>query len=942
MSEEVTQKSLIICSPYEEPDAHWVYGDETKRRQEGRRPAGYLRWDAQGGALVRLDAVNRIRERVAEWRSAGYPGATSVTRDLLEHWRDREARDAPLFFCQLEAAETLIWLTEAPETSRAGIDIESDGGAFRRRCAKMATGTGKTVVMAMVIAWHILNKVGGPADARFSSNVFVVAPGLTVKSRLSVLQPSAPGNYYEEFGLVPKGAMERLRRGRVLVRNWHAMGRESERQVQRRRSVDKRGRKSDEAHTREVLGEMASARNILVINDEAHHAWRVPPGAADAYKGEEKASADEATVWVDGLDCLHKTRGILACYDFSATPFAAGRQAAPEDSLFKWIVSDFGLADAIESGLVKTPRVVVRDDAPPDARTYKSRLHHIYNDPDVRSDLASRAPESQPLPDLVRRAYQLLGQDWRETHRAWGSGERPAAAPPVMITVCNRTETAARVKYAFDHGNIDLPELAGAERILHVDSKVLKEVEERDEPVALASGAASGEEGGEDAGDGEDDGGGEEGAAPRPRLTKQQSAELLRRKVDTVGKEGEPGAPIRNVISVNMLSEGWDARTVTHIMGLRPFTSQLLCEQVVGRGLRRTSYDASEETGLFAPEYVNVFGVPFEFLPHEDDDGVSPQPDRKPDPVRVDPNKAAYEITWPNVERVERVMRPRLTLDLANAEPLELDAANEPTIAQVAPVVDGQADWSMVSAIDLQRLAAEKRLQTLLFEAAKGVFEQMKEKWRGNQGSLMAQLVRLAERFAASDRIRVFPAVFDADPAKRKLFISLEMSKVVQHLAHVVTYENTEARELILDRERPTRSTADMPAWSTRRPVVPAARSHINVCVLDSAWEAADAYAIDASPNVAAWVRNERVGFEIPYVHRGVVRSYRPDFLLRLVGGETLIVETKGRQDDETDAKHRAMREWADAVSEDGRFGKWRFDVADRPGAILDILAASP
>ena len=932
MSAEDTQnapegRGLVICSPYEEPGAYYVYADGGKERREGRRPAGYLRWDAQGeSAVVTLDAVNRIRERAAEWRREGYPGATSVTRDLLEHWRDPEARDERLFFCQAEAAETLIWLTEAPETSRAGIDIEGDGGAFRRYCAKMATGTGKTVVMAMVIAWHILNKVGAENDARFSKNVFVVAPGLTVKSRLSVLQPSAPDNYYEQFGLVPSGAMERLRKGRVLVRNWHAMGRESEQQVRRRRSVDKRGRKSDEAHTREVLGEMASARNILVINDEAHHAYRVPPGDAGAYKGEDKASADEATVWVDGLDCLHRMRGILACYDFSATPFAAGRQVAPEDSLFNWIVSDFGLADAIESGLVKTPRVVVSDDALPDASTYKSRLYHIYNDPQVKSDLARAAGESEPLPDLVRNAYYLLGHNWRETHRAWEAGEPPALTPPVMITVCNRTETAARVKHAFDHGSVDLPELAGPERILHVDSKALKEVEERDEPVALASG-----------GDEEED---EEDGGARPRLTKQQSAELLRRKVDTVGKAGEPGAPVRNVISVNMLSEGWDARTVTHIMGLRPFTSQLLCEQVVGRGLRRASYEIKEGKRTFDPEYVNVFGVPFQFLPHEDDDGAAPPAPLKTT-VRVDPDKAAYEITWPNVERIERALRPQLTLDLERAEMLEL-TVDAPTIAKLAPVVDGQPDMSQISLIDLQKAAAETRLQTMLFEAAKGALQQMQGMWRGNQGSLMAQLVRLAERFAASDRIRVFPDVFNDDPDKRKLVIHLEMSKVVQHLAQIVRFENTESTELILDRERKTRSTAEMPSWATGRPVFPSSRSHINVCALDSAWEAADAQSLDESPQVAAWVRNERVGFEIPYLYQGVVRSYRPDFLARLVSGETLIVETKGQQDDVTDAKHAAMREWVAAVNEDGRFGRWRFEVADRPRAILDILAAPP
>ena len=378
------------------------------------------------GHFVEIPLVNLIRPRVRAWREAGYPGVTGITKRLLEHWTNPEEFDnRRLFFCQLEAAETLIWLAEAPAADKVGVEPQSDGGPFQRLCAKMATGSGKTVVMAMVIAWHILNKVTYPQDARFARNVLIIAPGLTVKSRLAVLEPSNSENYYEAFSIVPSSLLDKLRQGRVVVRNWHALNWETEEKIAGKRSVDKRGAKSDEAYVREVLGDLASAKNILVINDEAHHAWRVP--AESKIKGIAKDEIEEATKWVGGLDRINKARGILTCYDFSATPFAPSGKRSSEEALFDWIVSDFGLNDAIESGLVKTPRVVIRDDAVPDARTYKSRLYHIYNDAEVKDDLNSGPSLRSPLPDLVMNGYYLLGYDWRETARiGTTSDSRPA------------------------------------------------------------------------------------------------------------------------------------------------------------------------------------------------------------------------------------------------------------------------------------------------------------------------------------------------------------------------------------------------------------------------------------------------------------------------------------------------------------------------------------
>ena len=691
---------LIINSPYDEPTRHWRYERETRTFDlvEGRRPAGYVVASESSkafddpGIFVEIPLVNQIRPRVKAWREAGYPGTTGITTRLLEHWGNPEEFDSRrFFFCQLEAVETLVWLLEAPASERVGIKIPGDG-TFARRCCKMATGAGKTIVMAMVIAWHILNKVANPQDARFSKNVLVIAPGLTVKKRLGVLNLTADGNYYEAFNIVPSALLDKLHQGKVLVRNWHALAWDSEEQLKKRKSVDRRGVKSDEAYTREVLGEMANARNLLIINDEAHHAWRVNWEAEGKYLRQRdlKDSAEQATVWIGGLDLLNRSRGILKCYDFSATPFTPSGKKSSEEALFSWIVSDFGLNDAIESGLVKTPRVVVRDDAVPDAKTYKSRLYHIYNDPEVKDDLNRKANPEEPLPDLVLNAYYLLGYDWHEAWKAWKAAGMPT--PPVMITVCNRTETAARVKHAFDTRRIYIDELCDPERILHIDTKVLKEAESREE-VDSGEWAVNSEN--------EDDT--EPVITIHKPLTTAQRAELLRQIVDTVGKVGQPGEQIQNVISVGMLSEGWDAKTVTHIMGLRAFTSQLLCEQVVGRGLRRTSYEVNSETGLFEPEYVNIFGIPFTFLPHESGEDGPPLPPMPKTAVEPDPAKVEFEIRWPNVVRIERVFQPALTLDWSKARRLELDASQMAQEAELAPILEGKPDVTKLDRIELER-----------------------------------------------------------------------------------------------------------------------------------------------------------------------------------------------------------------------------------------------
>ena len=474
---------LIINSPYEEPKEYWQYNAATRlfNREQGRRHAGYLiasersRSYDDPGEFRSIGLVNKIRPRVKQWRETGYPGATGVTKRLLDHWYNPdERRDRRFFFCQLESIETIIWLTEAPEADKTGIisEIRGDGGPFQRLCSKMATGSGKTIVMAMLIAWQVLNKAAYPQDSRFSKNIFVVAPGLTVRSRLGVLVPSAENNYYDEFNIVPSSDRERLRLGKVFVRNWQSLAWESAERLEKKKSVDKRGPKSDEAYVREVLEDMAGSSNIIVINDEAHHAWRIVPGEKLAVSKEE---TEEATIWISGLDRIHRARGILTCYDFSATPFVPSGKKSTEEALYGWIVSDFGLNDAIESGLVKTPRIVVRDDTVPDTETFMSKLYHIYQH--VKDDVNRKAEETEPLHELIINAYDLLGADWLKWKHKWEESNYPV--PPVMISVVNRTETAARIEYSFAHKKIHVDELCDPQKMLHIDSKVLDMAEAR-------------------------------------------------------------------------------------------------------------------------------------------------------------------------------------------------------------------------------------------------------------------------------------------------------------------------------------------------------------------------------------------------------------------------------------------------------------------------------
>ena len=711
----------------------------------------------------------------------------------------------------------------------------------------------------------------------------------------------------------------------LMIDNWHSLMPLKE----AKRSVVKKGRESDQAFARRVLGRLATFTDIVVINDEAHHAYRKPPEVKISKKAAEEQGIDldEATRWIEGLDRIHKTRRIQRCFDLSATPFAPTGKTSTETALFDWIVSDFGLNDAIEAGLVKTPRVVVRDDALPDARTLRSRLYHIYRDPSVSEDLNRKAQAHEALPKLVQHAYTLLGADWCATERQWR--EVGHHSPPVMLTVCNRTETAARVEAHFSQGDAHCPELHAPTRTLRVDSKVLEKAE-----IGEAAASDKNYKARLDA---------IVEAADLPetrkaRLKDMKQEELLRAIVDNVGKRGGAGQGLQNVISVAMLSEGWDAKNVTHIMGLRAFTSQLLCEQVIGRGLRRVSYDMDDDNPhLFKAEYVNVFGVPLSISQDAGEGGEAPPPPKPSTQIEVMPERGGLEIKWPNVVRVETVVRPTLTVEWGGGGVLRLDPAATPISADLAPALGGAADMSKVTSIDLEALPEGFRLQRLTFLAARKGFAELRHNFKGNEEYLILQLITLVERFLASGRLDI-PSLFHQDALRKRILIALNIDLVVQHLLRRVKEQNVTRLVPVYDEENPIGSTAQMRTWYTTRPNCPATRSHISHVVGDSAWEQYAANIFETHEGVHAYAKNDHLGFQVHYLWGGSRRRFIPDFIVRLANGKTLALEIKGQDSPQNQAKRDALDEWVKAVNAAGGFGIWAADVAFEPARIRDII----
>jgi type III restriction enzyme len=431
------------------------------------------------------------------------------------------------------------------------------------------------------------------------------------------------------------------------------------------------------------------------------------------------------------------------------------------------------------------------------------------------------------------------------------------------------------------------------------------------------------------------------------KISKKDAAAILRDTVDTVGQRGKRGEQVRNVISVGMLTEGWDAKTVTHILGLRAFSSQLLCEQVVGRGLRRTSYDLDEGSDMFTAEYVNIFGIPFSFLPHESDENGAPKPPKPKTQIEPLTENSEYEISFPNIVRIDRVFKPTLSVDIDKISTLEIDAAYCPLRADLAPIVDGKTDLTKCTDIDLEKLEQNLRMQSIIFEVAGQVYEQMQGScvWqeKATKFALLGQIIHLVEKYVASGVIEINPPLFNLDPLRRRIVMMMSMTKIVQHLWSYIKLKQTESVVPVFDQNKKVRSTADMPTWFTSKPCFITKHSHISHCVIDSTWEASEQYRLEKNSDVSAWVKNDHLGFEVIYIYRGVVHKYVPDFLIKLRNGKTLVLETKGQRNQQVDEKRKALEEWTEAVNGLGDYGIWcsdiSYNVADVDGIIAKHMA---
>ena len=958
----------ILCSPYVEPHEHWVYNTENgaATRQPGRRPASYwfktLRTNKKTTLTLPgmaeeeredLPSVNALRDDVRRWRASGYEGATNITKELLRHWTNPD-RPRRLFFCQVEAVETMIFLNEIRGLNRDGsrrkprfnpsftddqfvelIDRPNEPGfsPLTRYGCKMATGSGKTVVMSMLIAWAFCNRGQVASDDRFPRAALVCCPNLTVKERLQVLRPEEPGNYYAAFDLVPSRLRALLGAGKVLVTNWHAFAPESEHsEGGKNYPVVNKGEESPEAFARRVLGDLYDRAPLMVLNDEAHHAYRPAPVIAGGLSAEEKAEREEATVWVTGLDKINAACGVRFCADLSATPFYLQGSGYTEGSPLPWLVSDFGLVDAIESGIVKIPRLPVASTGGGPEPKYYRLWENITKDLPAGDRLPGKA--KKPKPEVVWRHSQdaliTLASQWKERFQyIQDASDQKDKAPPVLILVCDNTDIA-RLFFEKISGERQEEDANGKMQTVYNDGALFSEFTNREgfRPTLRIDNKMLAQAESDD-----------------PNASRQDAAQQLRRVISTVGKAGEPGEHVRCVVSVAMLTEGWDANNVTHIFGLRAFGSQLLCEQVVGRGLRRMDYTPDPETGLLTEEYVDVYGIPFTLIPFKGRETGTKSPEDKPkNHVTVAPGREAYEIRFPVVEGYAYAMRrDRIKANIAGMQRFEIDANLNPTAIFVKPSVgyyDGPLSISgpgPAEVHDRTEFYETTHLQAIEFAIARQVLESLltsseKQMQHRSRQQLFPQVLRFVKEFVATK------VDFNGQD-KRELWLDTYKQLITERLCTAIEPAGENGLPPIvpiLNRYQPFGSSADV-NFTTTRPCQSTLFSQLNQVVLDSpVWESSAAYtlelmALKKNPLIECYVRNDQMGFLIPYQYQGLSHFYEPDYLVRLKDGRMLIVEVKGQEPDQAQAKHDAANQWVRAVNYCDKMGCWRFHVCRNP-----------
>ena len=996
---QVVIENPILNSPFAEPTRHWKFSDEgiTNEIVNSRRVSSYFVPIAppkkRGGQkqlsfetewtkdrIEENDFINRVRASVGTWRRDGCPGVTKTTARLLQYWRNPE-RENKLFFCQVEAMETAVYLMEVAGRrgdawieNRLRDENEAANPGLYRIALKMATGSGKTVVMAMLIAWHTLNKLANPQDARFSDAFLVVTPGITIRDRLRVLLPNDPGNYYHQRDLLPADMMEELQKAKIIVTNFHAFLRHEKiaagkltREILASGDSEAFTETPDEM-VRRVCRELGSKKNIIVINDEAHHCYRPKPrDKQDKLTREDRVEAEKrekaARVWISGLEAVKRKIGIKAIYDLSATPFflrGSGYSKVTPDGkrvseglLFPWVVSDFSLIDAIECGIVKIPRVPVADDSMTGEQpTYRDIWVRI-RDHLPKKGRGTEAVGGEPrLPKELEGALLSLYGNYEKCHRQWEQNPETKArglTPPVFIVVCNNTNVS---KIVFDY-------IAGWEKTLSDKSTVLvpgrlalfSNVRDKawsSNPTTvlidseqLESGEAMSAEFKKFAAPEI----GEFKAEYRIRFPgrdpeKLTDEDLLREVMNTVGKPGKLGESVKCVVSVSMLTEGWDANTVTHILGVRAFGTQLLCEQVVGRGLRRMVYEPGPK-GFFTPEYAEVYGVPFSFIPCSGSTtAIKPGP--TPTHVRALEERIACEIAFPRVigyryELPAETLKARFTEDSA----LCLSTATDgPTKTEVKPIV-GKTEFHTLE--DLKKL----RMQQVAFEIAKVALEtKFCDREKNLKPWLFPQLVAITKRWLDE-------CVTCKDNAFPQMLLLAEHKHNAADRIHrsVVAAESGEKLLLPILQSYNTVGSTRYVDFDTTRPTYATDKRfcHVSHVVGDTKdWEQKMAQVLEQLGEegvVLSYVKNDHLGFMIPYTLNSEEHNYIPDFIARIDDRRgkddalNLIIEVTGEKDTDKEVKAATARTlWVPAVNNCAEFGRWAFIEIRDPWNAMDAI----
>ena len=976
----------ILNSPYEYPSTHWeldASGQPTNRIIPERRKVAFITpipkpkkrrgvqreivFDAAAQALETeaqqydLTAlISGVRERVDRWRKLADPNFWRVTPEtarLLRHWRSHRFGDIRPFFCQVEAVETAIWLTEvAPTLGKEGrkfldqIDAASDQAnpGLARLALKLATGAGKTTVMAMIIAWQTINAVRRPGSKRFTRGFLVVTPGVTIRDRLRVLQPNDPDSYYASRELVPGDMLRDLERAKIVITNYHAFLRRETLPLSKGGRALLQG-PGPELRTKETEGQMLQRvmpglmgmKRILALNDEAHHCYREKPAGEEEegpLKGDDRKEAERnleaARVWISGLETVQRKLGLQRVIDLSATPFFLRGSGYAEGTLFPWTASDFSLMDAIESGIVKLPRVPVADNIPGgDMPKFRNLWEHIRPKMPKRGRGKAGGLDPLSLPVELQTALEALYGHYEKTFEAWR--QAGIEVPPCFIVVCNNTSTSKLVHdfiAGFSRENED-----GSTRLVNGRLPLFRNFDEHGNPLArphtllidseqLDSGEALDKNFRSAAGD-------EIERFRRERIQRtgdRKEAEhlsdqdLLREVMNTVGKPDTLGGSIRCVVSVSMLTEGWDARTVTHVLGVRAFGTQLLCEQVIGRALRRQSYDPNED-GLFDVEYADVLGIPFDFTAKPVP--VKPQKPRETVLVKaITPERDACEIRFPRVEgyRVE-LPEERLTARFDDDATLELtpDLVG-PSITRNEGIIGEGVDLNLIHTRDLRK-------STLLFHLTKRLLE---TKWRdpGEEPKLhlFGQLKRITRQWL-DDHLVCKGGTYPAQLMYQEL-ADMACERITQGI--VTTLIGERPIRAVLDPYNPVGSTAYVRFTTSKelRWETDDKRCHVNWVVCDSDWEAELCRVVESHPRVRAYVKNHNLGLEVPYRYGSETRRYLPDFIVLVDDGSgdddllRLVVEVKGyRREDAKDKKKTMDVYWIPGVNSLESFGRWAF-----------------